>query len=171
MASTFADLGASAGAGNFPAADDGVYLCVLMDIEQTQMGSFNDPTIMEPKLRFVFEAIEEEDENGKSFRFTKITGIGFGADRAGLTQIIDGMFGKRLTADEFAALDLDELKARKWRVNVEMFTNEKGYDKNRILSVKPAGQKGKGMPGQKPAPKPLEPDEDDLSDTVDPFAE
>jgi len=159
------------GGGDYPAAEDGVYTCRMKDIEPCQMGSFDDPAVMEDKYRFVFESIEEMDENGKPYRFNKITGRKHGHDKAGLTILLDQMFGRRLTAAEFAALDIEEMQAKKWRVNVELYQNAKGYDQNKILSVKPLGAKGKGMPGQKPSPKPLEPDEDENAGLVDPFGD
>jgi len=157
------------GGGDYPAAEDGVYTCRMKDIEPCQMGSFDDPAVMEDKYRFVFETVEEMDENDKPFRFNKITGRKHGHDKAGLTILLDQMFGRRLTAAEFADLDIEEMQAKKWRVNVELYQNAKGYDQNKILSVKPLGAKGKGMPGAKPVHP--EPDEDENRDISDPFAE
>jgi len=146
--------------GNFPVADDGIYVCRLKEIEKVQGKNFDDPSILEPNFKWVFEAIEEVDDDGSPFRFVKFTKTNYGNEKAGLTIIVDGMMGRHLTSDEYNDIELDDLKARKFRVNVELTQNQSGKDINKILWVKPANT-GKKQSGQQPKPKDDEGSDDD----------
>jgi len=157
--------------GEYEVADDGLYLCRLKEIETLQQPSFDDPSLLEDKFKFVFEALESVDSKGNPFRFVKFTKTGYGNEKAALTLLLDSMLGKHLTNQEFASLDLEDIKARKFRVNVELTTNTKGNEINKILSVKPnkagGGIGGNASASNKPKPKDDDADDDKFGD--DPF--
>jgi len=150
----FAKAASFSPGGDFAVADDGIYVCRLKEIEQKQQPSFDDPNVMEDKFVFVFEGANDEatDEDGKPFRFVKYTKTGYGNDKAALTQLLDGMLGKRLTKEEFSELDIDDLTSRKWRVNVQLNSNTQGKQINKILWVKPE-KSGKKMGDMEGAPR------------------
>jgi len=159
--------------GDFEVADAGVYICRLKEVEPTKQPSFDDPNVQVDKFKWVFETNDNTDTKGNPFRFVKFTGTSYGNDKAALTILIDGMAGRRLTSDEFAALNLDNLKRANWRVMVDEGVSGKGNAINKILSVKPSKS---GEPGGMVAVKPLPPapkppvEEDPLSSLEDPFA-
>lgn len=162
----------SNGGGEFETADAGMYVCRLKEIEVLQQPSFDDPNVLVDKFKWVFESTEVSDSNGNPYRFVKFTGRSFGNDKAALTILLDQMAGKRLTDDQFRALDLDALKRTSWNVMVDEGTNAKGYAINKVMSVRNAAKKGAVIDAPvKPAPKPkaveVEPETDGIED---PFA-
>jgi len=150
----FSDKGQFSGAGgDFPVAEDGVYLCRLKEIIAEQRPSFENPDVMVDQFRFSFETIEEADENGAPYRFVKFTGVKYGNDKANLTKTLDSMLGRRLTPDEFNDLDLEDLTAKKWRVCVEQTTSGKGSAINKISWVKPQATKPQNVATAANAPR------------------
>jgi len=154
---------ASFSGGSYPVADAGAYKCTLIDVEQTDRPSFEDRDRLEPNFRWIFETVEVGDEEGRPFRFTQFTKTAYGYDAAKLTKLLDGMLGRRLTPQEFAGLDLDELKAASWSVTVDTVMSAKGREVNTIQSVKPWK-----APVRKPLRKPVVDETDGIED---PFAE
>ena len=163
--SFFAKHGSFSG-GSYPVAGDGAYKCALVDVELTERPSFRDANRLEPNFRWVFETLEVGDEEGRPFRFTQFTKTGYGFDGAKLTKLLDGMLGRRLTQDQFAALDVEELKAAAWSVTVSAIVNSKGREVNTIQSVKP-WKPTRPQPVRKLAP----PATVDVDGIEDPFAE
>lgn len=135
----------SDGNGEFSVAEDGVYSCRLTAVEPIMQPSFDDPLVQEAKFKWVFETADDVDDAGKPYRFVKFTSRKYGNDKAAITLLLDGMLSKRLTAEEFAGLDLDDLMARKWKVLVELTVNSKGNQINKISSVKPEKAAGNRM--------------------------
>lgn len=134
----FADNGSySSGGGDYELGDDGLYICRLKEIESLMQPSYDDANIMEPKYKWVFESVEEMDSTGNPFRFVNFTKRKYGHEKAAITILLDGMLGKHLTNEEFNALDLDALMAKKYRVSVELTKSGTGKDINKILWVKP----------------------------------
>jgi hypothetical protein len=169
---SFGDIGGkfATSSGDYELAEDGIYLCKLAEVEPIKQPSFDDPAIEEDKFKFLFEALEETDSQGRPYRFVKFTGRAYGNEKANLTALIDGMMGRHLTQEEFANLDLDNLMAKKYRVNVELTQSKTGKDINKILWVKTpkaAGEK-KGLAtagaGSRKMPN-------DPTDSEDPFEE
>lgn len=170
MANKFFKDNATVGGGDFPVVDDGVYVCRLKEIEPTKGKDFNDPSKEVDQLKWAFETMEVVDEEEKPFRFVKYTKTNYGDNRANLTILLDSMIGRRLTPDEFYALDLDDLKAKKWNVLVELTKNADGTkDINKITSVKPLKSAGASVIQRRPTPAPKVEDEIDNSDLEDPF--
>lgn len=174
--SFFAENAEIGGGGGFVAAPQGVYLCNLADIEIVDGTAFNDPGTKTTDFKWIFETVDDTDEEGNPYRFVKFTGRRYGDDRANLTTLLDQMMGRRLTDDEFKALDLPKLRATQWRVMVDEYTNAKGFLNNKIMSVKPAvAPRPAARPQAAPAPqrpqqrRPSPPP--DNSDIQDPFAE
>lgn len=172
----------SGNGGTFEAAEAGAYTCRLKSVEIKQGPSFDNPEVMENRFMWQFETKDATDSEGKPFRFAHFTSIKFGNDKSKLTILLDSMLGKRLTTEEFQSLDLEDLKARDWKVMVDEKQNSKGYPTNVVLSVKPVqarqqpaqprqtlgGMATASAPQQPRKPAPVE---DDLSDLEDPFAE
>ena len=101
----------------FVTAEAGIYVCALVDVEAVQSKSFDDPNVMEPNLKWVFETTEVGDDDGQPFRFIQYTKTSYGNDKAKLTLLLDGMVG-RMTMDAYRNLDLPALKAKPWQVVV-----------------------------------------------------
>jgi hypothetical protein len=169
----------SSGGGDFEAAEEGSYLCNLVEIKPDRRASFDDPNVMEDIFQFTFETAEETDSQGKPFRFVTFPRAKYGNDNANLTKLLDAMIGRRLTQQEYTELDPDELMAQPYRVLVSVYTRQNGNLGNKIVSVKPAKSQAKNggakqtfgsMGGSRPAPKPKD-EGDDLSELKDPFDE
>jgi len=150
---------ASFAQGDYSVADAGNYKCILVDVEMVQRPSFDDPAVMEPNFKWRFETTEVGDEDGKPFRFSQFTKTSYGYDMAKLTKLLDGMLGRRLTQDEFARLDLQDLKSRHWSVAVDLVHTARGREINTILGVKP--WQTKAQPVKRLAKPPVE---DDITD-------
>ena len=124
----------------FSVAESGVYICSLIDIEAVQGKSFDDPTVLEPNYKFVFESIEVGDEDGQPFRFVQFTKTVYGNEKAKLTILLDSMLGKHLDRNQYAALDINSLKSQKWQVVVGTRQKLNGEYTNMIETVKPVKQ-------------------------------
>lgn len=175
----------STGGGDFEPAEAGVYTCKFRDIEEFQEGSFNDPMVQEDKFRFRFETADPEDVNakGEAFRFSKKTGIKYGNDKAALTLLLDAMVGRRMTVEEFIALDLDILRACNYSITVDAKAGNDGRVWNNITGIArvrrarqapPQGQQSSAPKPNyqpKPAPAKVAPTTDLDSDFQDPFDE
>ena len=108
----------SEGSGKkYSTAEAGIYVCALVDVEAVQSKSFDDPNVLEPNLKWIFETTEVGDDDGQPFRFVQFTKTTYGNDKAKLTILLDGMVG-RMTNEEYARLDLPALKAKPWQVVV-----------------------------------------------------
>jgi len=145
----------------FSTAEAGIYACALVDVEAVQSKSFDDPNVLEPNLKWVFETTEVGDDDGQPFRFVQYTKTTYGNDKAKLTILLDGMVG-RMTQDAYRNLDLPALKAKPWQVVVGTRQKMNGELTNVIETVKPV----KVAP-----PKPLRKAVPVADDITDPFGE
>ncbi len=157
----------------FPTAEDGVYTCALIEVDVTERKKFESQD-MEPCIKWVFETTEVEDQDGYPYKFFKKTGVNYGHEKAALTILIDAMFGRHLSAEEFEAVEISDLKASNWRVSVTEDEDKKTPGKfwNSIVTVKPLkADRAAARPSAAAAsrPKAVDPDEDELVD--DPFDE
>ena len=114
----------------------GTYICALIDCEAVQVKSFDDPNVLQPNFKWVFESSEVGDNDGKRFRFTTYTKTYYGNDKAKLTILLDGMVG-RMTSQQFAELDMEALKAKQWQVVVGIRQKINSELFNVIETVKP----------------------------------
>ena len=127
----------SEGSGKkYSVAEAGIYVCALIDVEATQGKSFDDPSILEPNFRWVFETTEVGDDDGQPFRFVQFTKTFYGNEKAKLTILLDSMVG-RMTSQQFADLDIEALKAKQWQVVVGTRQKMNGELTNIIETVKP----------------------------------
>lgn len=155
-----------AGATDFEIAEAGTYTCKLIEIETSEQADFNDPTVMKPIYIFKFETVDMFDSNDRPFRFSKFTGRAYGNEKANLTILFDQMFGRRLSREEYANLDIEELMSKSWRVMVDEHKTGTGKVVNKIMSVRPVNRKGVVVDGiitkpQVQKPKPIAADADD----------
>jgi len=152
----------SEGSGKkYSVAEQGIYICALIDCEATQGKSFDNPDIMEPNFKWVFETTEVGDDDGQPFRFIQYTKTFYGNEKAKLTILLDGMVG-RMTNTQFAELDIEALKAKQWQVVVGTRQKVNGELTNVIETVKPV----KVAP-----PKPLRKVAPVADNITDPFGE
>ena len=127
----------SEGSGKkYSVAEQGIYICALIDCEATQGKSFDNPDILEPNFKWVFESTEVGDDDGQPFRFMQYTKTYYGNEKAKLTILLDGMVG-RMTSQQFAELDMEALKAKSWQVVVGTRQKMNGELTNVIETVKP----------------------------------
>ena len=127
----------SEGSGKkFSVAEQGIYICALIDCEAVQGKSFDDPNVLEPNFKWVFESTEVGDDDGQPFRFMQYTKTYYGNEKAKLTILLDGMVG-RMTSQQFAELDMEALKAKSWQVVVGTRQKMNGELTNVIETVKP----------------------------------
>jgi hypothetical protein len=124
------------GGKKFSVAEQGIYACALIDCEATQGKSFDDPNVLEPNFKWVFETTEVGDDDGQPFRFIQYTKTYYGNEKAKLTILLDGMVG-RMTNQQFADLDIEALKAKPWQVVVGTRQKMNGELTNVIETVKP----------------------------------
>ena len=127
----------SEGSGKkYSVAEQGIYICALIDCEATQGKSFDNPDILEPNFKWVFESTEVGDDDGQPFRFMQYTKTYYGNEKAKLTILLDGMVG-RMTSQQFAELDMEALKAKSWQVVVGTRQKMNGELTNVVETVKP----------------------------------
>ena len=127
----------SEGSGKkYSVAEAGIYACALIDCEAVQGKSFDNPDVMEPNFKWIFETTEVGDEDGQPFRFVQFTKTFYGNERAKLTILLDGMVG-RMTSQQFQELDIEALKAKPWQVVVGTRQKMNGELTNIIETVKP----------------------------------
>lgn len=149
----------SEGSGKkYSVAEQGIYICALIDCEAVQGKSFDNPDILEPNFKWIFESTEVGDEDGQPFRFAQYTKTYYGNDKAKLTILLDGMVG-RMTSQQFQDLDMDVLKSKQWQVVVGTRQKMNGEMTNVIETVKPV-KVAATKPLRKAAP---------VDDIVDPF--
>ena len=139
----FSSASFSDGSSQFEAAPAGAYVCRLASVESVDRPSYDDPNVMLPNFRFTFETTEYGDSAGNAYRFFKFTRQGYGNDKQALTILLDGMLGRRLTQYEFHELDINDLLAKQWMVNVDAKMNTRGNMTNAIMSVSPVAAKKK----------------------------
>ena len=127
----------SEGSGKkFSVAEQGIYICALIDCEAVQGKSFDDPNVLEPNFKWVFESTEVGDDDGQPFRFMQYTKTYYGNEKAKLTILLDGMVG-RMTSQQFQELDMEALKAKSWQVVVGTRQKMNGELTNVVETVKP----------------------------------
>jgi len=149
----------SEGSGKkYSVAEQGIYICALIDCEAVQGKSFDNPDILEPNFKWIFESTEVGDEDGQPFRFAQYTKTYYGNDKAKLTILLDGMVG-RMTSQQFKDLDMDVLKSKQWQVVVGTRQKMNGEMTNVIETVKPVK-----VAATKPLRKTVP-----VDDIVDPF--
>jgi hypothetical protein len=182
MSGFFASNATISGSGTFETAEAGAYICRLKEVVVKTQPSFDNPEVMENRFQWTFETKDATDSTGKPYRFSKFTSVKFGNDRSGLTILLDSMMGRRLSDQEFQSLDLEDLKARDWKVMVDEKQKDNGYSTNIVMSVKPVqartspaqprqtlgGMATPQSPSQRRSAPPVDIDTDDLED---PFAE
>jgi hypothetical protein len=120
----------------YSVAEAGIYVCALIDVEAIQGKNFDNPDILEPNFKWIFESTEVGDNDGQAFRFVHYTKTAYGNDKAKLTILLDGMVG-RMTSEQFASLDVDNLKRQPWQVVVATRQKMNGNLANIIETVKP----------------------------------
>lgn len=149
----------SEGSGKkYSVAEQGIYICALIDCEAVQGKSFDDPNVLEPNFKWVFESTEVGDDDGQPFRFIQYTKTYYGNEKAKLTILLDGMVG-RMTSQQFQELDMEALKAKPWQVVVGTRQKMNGELTNVVETVKPV-KVAAIKPLRKAAP---------MDDIVDPF--
>ena len=150
----------SEGSGKkYSVAEQGIYICALIDCEATQGKSFDNPDILEPNFKWVFESTEVGDDDGQPFRFIAYTKTYYGNEKAKLTILLDGMVG-RMTSQQFAELDMEAHTAKSWQVVVGTRQKMNGELTNVVETVKPVK-----VAVTKPLRKTAQ-----VDDIVDPFA-
>lgn len=127
--------------------EDGEYKLRLKEIEPCTLeyqGKSSD------KLRWKFETIGSKecnviDSQGKPYIVSYTTGLTYtGSQKANLTKLVKGLFGRNLTLDEFAELDEKDLIGREVGAVIEIIEKETGSYPSIILfktvkkTVKPA---------------------------------
>lgn len=161
---------------SFECAEDGTYTCTLQEIEVKAFPSFEDPTLMEDKFVFKYETVDAADSKGNPFKFFEfIRVVKSLTDTSNLAKRLDQMLGYRMTREQFAEFDTDELVGKMWRVTV--VADAKG--RNKIMAVK-TRQTGRNAvrldspvppPRRETAPPPPLQDVDDDPEMEDPFKE
>ena len=69
----FAQNGGFATAMEWSIAPTGTYKCRLISVEVVDRPSFDDPAVLEPNFKWVFETTEVGDEDGKPYTFASWT--------------------------------------------------------------------------------------------------
>lgn len=113
----------------------GTYICALIDCEAV-LKSFDDPNVLVPTFKWIFESTEVRDNDGQPVRLITYTKTYYGNDKAKLTILLDGMVG-RMTSEQFQDLDMDVLKAKQWQVVVGICQKMDSEIFNVIETVKP----------------------------------
>lgn len=109
--------------------------------ERTVFGS-KDPTAVVDCFKFPFNVTDGNkqkeivvDKKKVAMRFTLTTSTEYGDSRAGLTKLIKGLFGRKLTTAEFLKIDLEKLFRTPTLVLVEETIDDDGSKYNKVVSV------------------------------------
>ena len=119
----------------------GTYICALIDCEAVQGKSFDDPSVLVPTFKWIFESTEVRDNDGLPFRIITYTKTYYGNETAKLTILLDGMVG-RMTSQQFQDLDMDVLKSKQWQVVVGIRQKMNSELFNVVETVKPVYEQG-----------------------------
>lgn len=155
--------------GEYEIAESGTYNCRLIDVEMSEQPDFNDPQVMKPIFIWKFETVDHFDSNDRPFRFTKYTGRAYGNEKAHLTNLINQMMGRALTASEFLKIDLQDMMDRPWKVMVDEHKTQAGKLVNKIVSVRAPQRKVIIDAPLKASPAPKLPREPEVEGVEDPF--
>jgi hypothetical protein len=153
--------------GDFEVAEEGRYVCQLSGVKREDRPSFDDPNVLEPNFVWEFETLKERDSKDRPFKFFNYTKTAYGNEKAKLTLLINGLFGRAFIKEQVAQMDFEKLVGK--TVGVMVGTTSSG--KNKVLSVKfvpskPIAFEDVTMPG---ADRKVTPPSDD--DLPDPFAD
>lgn len=122
--------------GDFERAENGEYVVVLKEIEETTRPNFNDASITDDVWRWKFETVEARDSEDRPFLFMTTTKTRYGNEKAALTILIDGMFRTHFDKYDWQRVDVDKLVGKKFKALVALETNpETKKEYNKILSV------------------------------------
>lgn len=118
--------------GDYETADDGKYLCTLSKVFLEDRPSYDDPNVLEPNFVWDYEAVKEVDSKDRPYKFRQFTKTDYGNEKAKLTLLINGIFGRAFIKDQVAQMDFEKLIGKHVAVMVGLTAN----GKNKVLSVK-----------------------------------
>ena len=118
--------------GDFETAEEGRYLCTISGVKMEPRPSFDDPTVFEDDFVWEFETEKELDSKDRPFKFFNYTKTSYGNEKAKLTLMINGIFGRAFVKEQVAQMDFEKLIGKS--VGVMVGTTASG--KNKVLSVK-----------------------------------
>lgn len=118
--------------GDYETADEGKYICQISGVKLEDRASFDDPNVLEPNFVWEFETLKEKDSKDRPYKFFNYTKTSYGNEKAKLTLMINGVFGRAFIKEQVAQMDFEKLIGK--TVGVMVGTTASG--KNKVLSVK-----------------------------------
>lgn len=118
--------------GDFETADEGKYLCLVSNVILEDRPSYDDPNVLEPNFVWDFETTKEKDSKDRPYKFRHFTKTDYGNEKAKLTLLVNGIFGRAFIKEQVDQMDFEKLIGKP--VGVMVGTTASG--KNKVLSVK-----------------------------------
>ena len=130
-------LQASFSSGDYEPADEGRYICTLTNVIAEERPSYDDPNVLEPNFVWDFEANKETDDKNRPYKFRHFTKTDYGNEKAKLTLLVNGVFGRAFIKDQVAQIDFEKLIGK----TVSLMVTVTPSGKNKVLSVKGVASK------------------------------
>lgn len=152
----------SAGSNYAPCGEGEDILVRLKAVEEVTNDENSRFKPGETRWRWVFETLEERNEDGEPFLVSLYTGTVYIAKstQCKLTKLLDKIC-RELTTEEKEDFDTDTLLNKRFRIDVTHVTGENGRVRANIDSIKRVTEKKKA--------KPIEEEDDEEDDDGDPF--
>lgn len=124
-------------AKTFERLGNGTYRMKLTSMEvKKQMNQFKGREV--ERIMWRFDTTDKAREDGESYAVFHWTGLDYGPEKAGLTHLINQMYGRPFTADEYGTFDLQQLEGQEFMVTVVKEITQDG-DRNKIVGIEAPG--------------------------------
>ena len=91
------------------------------------------------------ETVDRTRTDGKPFWLTLFTNTSYGSDKARLTKLIDSLYGRRFTAEEWSGFDVQKLEGHEYNAMV-VKSNKGGEERNNVETLIPVDYDTLPMP-------------------------
>ena len=118
--------------GDFENAEEGRYVSTITGVKREARPSFDDPAVLEDNFVWEFESVREVDSKNRPYKFFHYTKTAYSNEKAKLTLMINGIFGRAFLKTQVEQMDFEKLIGK--TVAVMVGTTASG--KNKVLSVK-----------------------------------
>ena len=118
--------------GDYEVADEGKYICLISKVVLEDRPSYDDPNVLEPNFVWDFEATQETDSKNRPYKFRQFTRTDYSNEKAKLTLLINGIFGRAFIKEQVAQMDFEKLIGK----TVSLMIGLTASGKNKVLSVK-----------------------------------
>lgn len=131
-------------AKTFERLSNGTYRMKLTSMEvRKQMNQFKGREV--ERIMWRFDTTDKAREDGESYAVFHWTGLDYGPEKAGLTHLVNQMYGRPFTPDEYGTFDLQQLEGKEFNVTVVKEITQDG-DRNKIVGIEAVDPASLPMP-------------------------